>query len=119
MGNAGALSLLPKTINHPLLIMNGDINNENKFPQFLEFHNDNNADITIAGSEHYYTSPYGVLEVEGIKFKSMIEKPTFKNFINVGIYIINPSIIRDLNDKEYLDMLSINFKHLVGETIKK
>ena len=114
MGTAGALSLLPKTINHPLLIMNGDILTKINFPQFLEFHNDNNADITIAGSEHYYTSPYGVLEVEGIKFKSMIEKPTFKNFINAGIYIINPSIIRDLNDKEYLDMPDLLNKHLVG-----
>ena len=71
MGTAGALSLLPKTINHPLLIMNGDILTKINIPQFLEFHENNSADITIAGSEHYYTSPYGVVEVEGINFKSI------------------------------------------------
>ena len=118
MGTAGALSLLPKTINHPILIMNGDILTKINIPQFLEFHEDNFADITIAGSEHYYTSPYGVVEVEGINFKSIIEKPTFKNFINAGIYIINPSIINDLNDKEYLDMPDLLNKRL-GENYKK
>ena len=114
MGTAGALSLLPKKINHPLLIMNGDILTKINIPQFLEFHENNSADITIAGSEHYYKSPYGVVEVDGINFKSIIEKPTFKNFINAGIYIINPSIIKDLNDEEYLDMPDLLNKRLVG-----
>ena len=114
MGTAGSLSLLPKTINHPLLIMNGDILTKINIPQFLDFHENNSADITIAGSEHYYTSPYGVVEVEGINFKSIIEKPTFKNFINAGIYIIDPSIIKDLNDEEYLDMPDLLNKRLRG-----
>ena len=118
MGTAGALSLLPKTINHPILIMNGDILTKINIPQFIDFHENNCADITIAGSEHYYTSPYGVIEVEGINFKSIIEKPTFKNFINAGIYIINPSIINDLNNKEYLDMPDLLNKRL-GENYKK
>ena len=78
MGTAGALSLLPKTINHPLLIMNGDILTKINIPQFLEFHENNSADITVAGSEHYYTSPYGVLEVEGINFKSINELSFYK-----------------------------------------
>ena len=114
MGTAGALSLLPKTINNPILIMNGDILTKINIPQFLEFHDNNRADITVAGSEHYYTSPYGVVEVEGINFKSIIEKPTFKNFINAGIYIINPSIVKDLNDNEYLDMPDLLNKRLGG-----
>ncbi len=118
MGTAGALSLLPKTINHPLLIMNGDILTKINIPQFLEFHENNCADITIAGSEHYYTSPYGVVEVEGINFKSIVEKPTFKNFINAGIYIINPSIINELNNQEYLDMPDLLNKRL-GDNYKK
>ena len=118
MGTAGALSLLPKTINHPVLIMNGDILTKINIPQFLEFHENNSADITIAGSEHYYKSPYGVVEVDGINFKSIVEKPTFKNFINAGIYILNPSIIKDLNDEDYLDMPDLLNKRL-GEDFKK
>ena len=104
MGTAGALNLLPKTINHPILIMNGDILTKINLPQLLEFHENNNADITISGSENYYTSPYGVIDVEGINFKSIIEKPTFKHFINAGIYVINPIIINELSNKQYLDM---------------
>lgn len=118
MGTAGALSLLPKTISHPLLIMNGDILTKINIPQFLEFHEHNSADITVAGSEHYYTSPYGVVEVDGINFKSIVEKPTFKNFINAGIYIINPSIMNELNNEEYLDMPDLLNERL-GENYKK
>ena len=104
MGTAGALNLLSSKINQPLLIMNGDILTKINLPQLLNFHQNNNADITIAGSEYYYESPYGVVNVEGIKFKSIIEKPTFKHFINAGIYVINPKIINKLNSSEYLDM---------------
>ena len=35
LGTAGALSLLPKNINHPLLIMNGDILTKINLLQFL------------------------------------------------------------------------------------
>ena len=58
--------------------MNGDILTKINIPQFLDFHENTFADITIAGSEHYYTSPYGVVEVEGINFKSIIENLLLK-----------------------------------------
>ena len=36
--------------------------------------------------EHIITSPYGVIEADGIKFKSIIEKPSFRQLVNAGIY---------------------------------
>ena len=112
MGTAGALSLLPSNIKHPLLVMNGDLLTKINLHQFLNFHESNNADISLSGSEYSYKSPYGVLEVEGINFKSIIEKPTFKHFINAGIYIINPSIIGALKEQDYLDMPELLNKKL-------
>ena len=52
------------------------------------------------------------MEVEGINFKSIIEKPTFKHFINAGIYIINPSIVGALKEQDYLDMPELLNKKL-------
>lgn len=112
MGTAGALSLLPQTITHPLLIINGDILTKINIPQFLNFHQNNKADISISGSEYYYKSPYGIIDVEGINFKSIKEKPTFKHFINAGIYIINPSIIDEIKNEQYLDMPDLLNKSL-------
>ena len=96
LGTGGALSLLPKDLNYPLLTINGDILTKINLKQFINFHYNNKAEISLSGSEFYYESPYGVLEVDGINFKSIAEKPSFKHFINAGIYLINPSILRKL-----------------------
>ena len=104
LGTAGALTLMPNKINHPLLVMNGDVLTKINIDQFINFHNTNQADISICGSEFYYKNPYGVLDVDGINFKSISEKPTYKCLINAGIYLINPSIIREIKKEEYLDM---------------
>ena len=69
LGTAGALSLLPKNINHPLLIMNGDILTKINLLQFFNFHTKNKAEISLSVSEYYYQSPYGVIDVDGINFK--------------------------------------------------
>ena len=104
LGTGGALSLLPKDLNYPLLTINGDILTKINLKQFINFHYNNKAEISLSGSEFYYESPYGVLEVDGINFKSIAEKPSFKHFINAGIYLINPSILKEIKSNVYLDM---------------
>ena len=104
LGTAGALSLLPKDLKNPILIINGDVLTKTNIVDLFYYHSTNNADITICAREHVLNSPYGVLEVEGIKFKSIIEKPSFKQLVNAGIYILNPEIINLIEHNKYLDM---------------
>ena len=104
LGTAGALSLLPRDIDYPLLTINGDILTKINLKEFINFHQNNKAEITLSGSEFYYKSPYGVIEVDGINFKSITEKPSFKHFINAGIYLISPSILKKIKSNIYLDM---------------
>ena len=104
LGTAGSLNLLPKDLKYPLLTMNGDILTKINLKQFISFHKNNKADISLSGSEFFYRSPYGVIDIDGINFKSITEKPSFKHFINAGIYLINPSILNEIKDNEYLDM---------------
>ena len=104
LGTAGALTLLPKDISDPLLIMNGDILTKININHFINFHINNRADVSLSGSEYCYKSPYGVIDVDGVNFKSIIEKPTFKHYINANIYIVNPSILKKIVINEYLDM---------------
>ena len=116
LGTAGALSLLPRDINHPILVINGDILTKINLKQFINFHQNNNAEIALSGSEFYYESPYGVIEVDGINFKSITEKPSFKHFINAGIYLISPSILTKIKSNIYLDMPDLLNKSLFNKS---
>ena len=53
-----------------------------------------------------------MIDVDGINFKSITEKPTFKHFINAGIYIVNPETIKGIDSNEYLDMPDLLNKRL-------
>ena len=54
--------------------------------------------------EHKLESPFGVIEVDGISFKSILEKPSIKQLVNAGIYVVDPSIVEFIKSDEYLDM---------------
>ena len=104
LGTAGALKLLPNKIKDPIVLINGDVLTKINFHEILKYHTENNADITICAREHKLSSPYGVIEVQGIKFKSMIEKPSFRQLVNAGVYIINPNLIKQIKTNQYIDM---------------
>ena len=106
--------MLPKDISYPLLTINGDILTKINLKQFINFHQNNRAEISLSGSEFYYESPYGVIEVDGINFESITEKPSFKHFINAGIYLISPSILKEIKNNEYLDMPDLLNKSLMN-----
>tara|TARA_A100001388_G_C28728992_1_gene480497 strand:+ start:43 stop:1107 length:1065 start_codon:yes stop_codon:yes gene_type:complete len=104
LGTAGALKLLPKGLKQSLILINGDVLTKTNFQNILKYHSKNSADITICAREQILSSPYGVIEVEGIYFKSMVEKPSFRQLVNAGIYVLSPSIIELVKKNEYLDM---------------
>ena len=104
LGTAGALKLLPDLFKDPIIVINGDVLSKTNFHDLLKYHSNNFADITICAREHVLSSPYGVIEVDGIYFKSMLEKPSFKQLVNAGIYVVNPSIIKLIKENEYIDM---------------
>ena len=64
----------------------------------------NSGDITICAREHVLSSPYGVIEVEGILFKSMTEKPSFNQLVNAGIYVINSKHFLEIPHNHFFTM---------------
>ena len=105
-GTAGCLSLLPDEIKyHSLIVVNGDILTRLNFIELLELHNDTKSEITIGTKFHEYSIPYGILETNDGVVSSITEKPTIRNEISAGIYVINKSVITTfLKDVKYLDM---------------
>ena len=108
LGTAGALGLLPKKeINMPLVMMNGDLLTNVNFKKLLDNHNKSKAVLTVCISEHQIQIPYGVINKKRSKLVKIEEKPFQKFFINAGIYVINPEIIKNMKKEKKMDMPSL------------
>lgn len=105
LGTGGALSLLPKSISKlPLIMINGDILTNVDFRKVLDFHNTNQADATMCVRDYEIKVPFGVVEGKGNEISDIVEKPTYRYFVNAGIYVISNKVIESLSSNEYLDM---------------
>ena len=97
LGTGGALSLLPDTLpKEPLIMINGDILTNVDFGKVLDFHIKQNSDATMCVRDYEIKVPFGVIEGEGHEITGMVEKPTYRYFVNAGIYIISSHIIKSL-----------------------
>jgi dTDP-glucose pyrophosphorylase len=91
LGTAGALSLL-KQSDEPLLVINGDILTRVDFRAMLNFHKEHKSDLTVAVRQYEFRVPYGVIVTDGVAVRGISEKPVVRQFINAGIYLLNPSV---------------------------
>jgi dTDP-glucose pyrophosphorylase/CBS domain-containing protein len=103
MGTAGALAKAAVG-NLPLLVVNGDILTSIDFRAMLEFHREHAADMTVAVQQYEVQIPYGVIATEGVQAISIVEKPTIRNFVNAGIYLIQPSVCKIVPSDRTFDM---------------
>lgn len=108
LGTGGALGLLPHDeIDQPLFMMNGDLLTSLNFQSFLEFHKTHDGIATMCVREYEHQVPYGVITSEGSKIKSMIEKPVHRFFVNAGIYLLEPSLVKRVAPGTRIDMPSL------------
>ncbi|MEZ8323846.1 nucleotidyltransferase family protein [Vibrio cyclitrophicus] len=114
LGTGGALGLLPDDLpkDLPLIMINGDVLTKVDFQRLLEFHIDNNADATMCVREYDYQIPYGVINGEGNKITSMVEKPIQRFFVNAGIYVVSPQVIDSVPKNHRIDMPTLLEQHM-------
>lgn len=105
LGTGGALGLLPHNeIDQPLLMMNGDLLTTLNFQNLLEFHQDHSGVATMCVREYEHCVPYGVIQSEGHRICSMVEKPVHRFFINAGIYLLSPDLVKSVAPGVRVDM---------------
>ena len=92
LGTAGALSLLSDP-SQPILVANADLVSNIDFTALLKYHKKNSNDATVAVKKKTYEIPLGISQMEGSNVISIEEKPTFEYFVNVGFYVIEPSVL--------------------------
>ena len=105
LGTAGALGLLPKGLPKlPIIVMNGDLLTKVNFKNLLDFHNDQGGIATMCVCKYDFQIPYGVVEAEGQCVTGIVEKPMHKFFVNAGLYVLNSSLLEQVDGSSYLDM---------------
>lgn len=104
LGTAGSLQLLREKLDHPFIVINGDVLTRFKPSALLRFHAEQSSDATICVHEHFETLPFGVVKAHGSNLESFEEKPTYRYLVNAGIYVLDPSLLPLLPSHKAIDM---------------
>ena len=120
LGTGGALGLLPHDeIDLPMFMMNGDLLTSLDLHSFMEFHERQSGISTMCVREYEYQVPYGVITSdEGTLIKSMVEKPIQRFFVNAGIYLLEPELVKSVLPGTRIDMPTLLERRIeCGETV--
>lgn len=117
MGTAGALSLLPHAMQTPFLVMNGDLLTKLDFKSLMDFHIAQKAVATMCVREHEHQVPYGVIELsDTYRVTRVVEKPTYRYWVNGGIYALSPQALTFVPKDEFFDMPTL-VDHIIEQQL--
>ena len=122
-GTGGAIKNTELQFNEPFIVFNSDILSDINIMKLIEFHKTKGALATIAVTEVSDPSMYGVIEYDTNGYAvSFIEKPKpeqiFSNFINAGIYIFEPEILKEIPENIVVSMERDVFPKLLEKGLK-
>jgi dTDP-glucose pyrophosphorylase len=113
LGTAGALSLLNRRPDVPIVVANGDVIADIRYGDLLDFHGRHSAAATMAVRIHEWQNPFGVVQMNGLEIVGFDEKPIIRSHINAGVYALEPSALDALGKGEYCAMPTL-FENLQG-----
>ncbi|EKD55402.1 MAG: sugar-phosphate nucleotide transferase [uncultured bacterium] len=107
LGTAGSLSLLSTAPDKPFFVINADILTNINLGCLLEYHQEKqNSLATLCVRQHQNTIPFGIVNIheETHNLIAIEEKPTKTFFVNAGIYVLEPDVLKYLSFNHYCDM---------------
>jgi NDP-sugar pyrophosphorylase family protein len=107
LGTGGALSLLNRNFDEPIVVMNGDVLMAAKVSDLVRYHVENEAEVTVGVKILETQIPFGVMTLEGARIVGVEEKPTYRDYVNAGLYVLNPAVLAEIPKGERFDMPSI------------
>lgn len=100
MGTAGSLRLLKDKLHSTFFVSNCDIMIYEDFANILNYHRENRNELTVVAAVKTYSIPYGTIQTkEDGLLESIEEKPNLSFKINTGLYILEPSLLKDIPDE--------------------
>jgi len=106
LGTGGALGLIDEP-NETMLVINGDVLTQVDFRAMLLFHQEHQADMTVAVRQYDIKVPYGVIECIGAKVCSLKEKPEINLLVNAGVYLLEPTVYRFIPNGKHFNMTDL------------
>ena len=108
LGTAGGLSLLAGKLKKPFFVTNCDTIVNINFDNLMNFHISNGHDLTLVASSKEYIIPYGTCKLTKKGYlQKIVEKPKFDFFANIGMYVLNPSLIKLIPKNKNYDMTDL------------
>lgn len=103
LGTAGSLRLLKETIQSTFFVSNCDIIIDQDYRDILQYHRDNNNELTAVATIKEYNIPYGTMEIsEKGLLTRLTEKPNLTYYVNAGVYILEPHLLEEIPKEDGL-----------------
>jgi len=113
LGTAGSLGLLKDRLHSTFFLTNCDIAVDADYADIVDFHRSRENRITLVASAKHYTVPYGVCETAGGgALARMREKPEFDFLVSTGFYVVEPSVLADIEDDAFSHMTDVINRYL-------
>jgi len=105
LGTAGGLRLILNKVKKPFLVTSCDTIININFDDLMNYHISRGNDLTLVVSSKEYIIPYGTctLNKKG-DLQKIVEKPKLDFFVNIGLYVINPNLVKLLPKNKPYDM---------------
>lgn len=118
LGTGGGLSLLKRKIHSTFILSNCDILINDDLECIYQTHKKVKNKITVVCAMKNLTIPYGVINAtEEGAISKIQEKPEFSFLTNTGVYIIEPEVLEEIQENEYIDFPDI-IKRLMSFNVK-
>lgn len=117
MGTAGSISLLPELPSKPILVINGDLVTDLNLQHLINFHSEHYAVATMCVREYEFTVPFGVVKLNGSRIGEIDEKPIQSFFVNAGVYVLEPEVLKLIPKNKLLNMTDL-LKRIIDDNQK-
>ncbi len=109
LGTIGSLKLAnEKNLSNNIIVSFCDIFFQNNMKNVLDFHENHKNDLTIVVAQKKIQIPYGVCKISKKgNFIKINEKPTTKQFVNVGYYIMNKKMLKFIPRGKKMDVTEL------------
>lgn len=113
LGTAGGLKLIRDKVHTTFFLSNCDILVDADLECIFKTHKSKGNKITFVCSMKDVVIPYGVVETnqEGV-ITQIKEKPGFSFLVNTGLYMIEPEVIDDIEEGEFIHLPDLAQRYL-------
>jgi dTDP-glucose pyrophosphorylase/CBS domain-containing protein len=104
MGTAGALSLLTRVPERPLVVTNADLLTREDFGHMVDRHVEAKAHGTMAVRNYEMQVPFGVVREGEGGIEAIEEKPIQRFVVSAGMYVLSPQVLELIPRQQPVDM---------------